>query len=136
MILKYSMLLASHHGDLKSEGHLSRATFDSRVLHSWSRSMRCTPISHLHTIPISPHHLVMRTTNAYGIQWPTLDIAIILVIVYHLVANQFKDYTINLSLSIKVILRTSSQYKSLLEDVTLWWKRSNNFYYWLIHIYL
>ena len=40
---KYSELLANHHGDLRSEEYLypypSRATFDSRILCSWSHSV-------------------------------------------------------------------------------------------------
>ena len=97
---------------------------------------RYTPISHLYAIPVSSYHLVTRTTNAYGTQWLTVNITIILIIAYCLVANQFKDYTINPLLSIKVVLRTSSQYRSSLEDVTLWWKISYNFYYWsIIYIY-
>ena len=96
----------------------------------------CTPISHLHAIPVSPHYLITKTINAYGTQWPALDIAIILVIAYRLVVNQFKNYAINSLLSIKVVLRTLSQYRSLLQDVILWWKKSNNFYYLSIHIYL
>ena len=96
----------------------------------------CTPTSHLHAISVSLYYLVSRTTNVYGTQRPILDIAIILVIVYHLVMNQFKDYAINFFLSIKVVLKTSSQYRSSLEDVSLWWKIPNNFYYLSIHIYL
>ena len=47
----------------------------------------CTLTFHLYAITVSPHSLVKRTTNSYSTQWPTLDIAIILVIAYHLVAN-------------------------------------------------
>ena len=97
---------------------------------------QCTLTSHLYAIPVSLYYLVTRTINAYGTQWPTLDIAIVLVIAYHLITNQFKDYTINPLLLIKVILRTSSQYRSSLGDVILWWIRSNNFYYLSIHIQL
>ena len=85
---------------------------------------RCTLISHLYVILVSLHYLVMRIINVYSTQRPTLDIAIVLVIVYHLVANQFKDYAINPLLSIKVVLRTSSQYRSSLEDVSLSWNMS------------
>ena len=49
---------------------------------------------------MSPHYLVMKTTNIYGIQRSTLDIAIVLVIAYRLVTNIFKDLTTNLPLSI------------------------------------
>ena len=74
---KYSELLVSHHGDLSLKGHLylypSWATFDSRVLSSWSRSMRCTPTSHLYIIPVSPHLLITRITNTYDTQRSTLD---------------------------------------------------------------
>ena len=94
-IPKYNELLASHCGDLRSEGHLYsylfRVTFDSRVLQSWSRSVKYTPIFYLHAIPVSSCFLVKRTTNLYGTQWPTLDMFIVLVIAYHLVANSFKD---------------------------------------------
>ena len=94
-ISKHSELFASHHGDLRSERYLYpyplQATFDSRVLHSWSRLVRCTSTSHLYVISVSPHFLVKRTTNPYGIQWSILDIAIILIIAYHLVVNKFKD---------------------------------------------
>ena len=121
--LKHSELLASHYGDLKSKGHLYPypfgVTLDSRVLQSWSRSVKCTSTFHLHTIPVSPYYLVMRTTNAYGKQRPILGITIILVIAYHLITNQFKDYAINPLLSIKEVLRTSSQHRSSLEDVIL-----------------
>ena len=121
---KHSELLASLHGDLRSEGHLYPypfgVTLDSIMLWSWSHSVKCTSTYHLHAIPMSLHYLVTRTTNAYGIQRPTFDIAIILVIAYHLVVNQFKDYMKNSSLLIKVVLRTSSQHRSLSEDVTLW----------------
>ena len=111
LALKYSELLANHLDNLRSERHLypypSRAILDSRVLYNWSLQWWCTPTSHLHAIPVSPYHLVTRTTNVYGTQWPTLDIALVLVIAYRLVTNQFKDYVINPLLSIKVILRTS-----------------------------
>ena len=74
---KHSELLASHRGDLRSEGHLypypSRATLDSRVLSSWSHSVRCTPTSHLHTIPVSSHSLIKRTINVHDTQWSILD---------------------------------------------------------------
>ena len=43
LIPKYSELLASHHGDLRSEGYLnpypSWAILDNRVLYSWSVTM-------------------------------------------------------------------------------------------------
>ena len=52
---------------------------------------RCILTSHLYAIPVSPHSLVKRTTNPYGTQWPPLDITIVLLIAYHLVANMFKD---------------------------------------------
>ena len=52
---KHNELLASHHGDLRSEGYLYpypfRVILDSRVLQSWSRSVKHTPIFHLHAIP-------------------------------------------------------------------------------------
>ena len=64
--------------------------------------VRCkyTPIFHLYTITVSLYSLVKRITNSYGTQRPILDITIILVIAYHLVANIFKDLTINLLLLI------------------------------------
>ena len=92
---KYSKLLASHCGDLRSEGHLYPylfgVTLDSRVLQSWSYSIKYTLTFHLHAIPTSPRSLVKRTTNLYGTQRPTLDISIILVIAYHLIMNSFED---------------------------------------------
>ena len=109
-ILKYSELLASHHGDLISEGHLypcpSQATLTVECSIVNHIQWWCTLISHLHTVPVSPHYLFTRTTNVYGTQWSILDIGIILVIVYRLVSNQFKDYTINLLLLIKIVLKT------------------------------
>jgi hypothetical protein len=64
---KYSELPASHRGSLRSKGYLYpypiRVTLDSRVLRSWSRSVKCTPTFHPHTIHMSPHALVKRTTN-------------------------------------------------------------------------
>ena len=92
---KHSELLASHRGDLRLEGHLYsyrfRITFDSRVLRSWSHSVKYTPIFHLHAIQVSPCSLVKRIINLYDTQWSTLDMSIILVITYHLVVNSFKD---------------------------------------------
>ena len=92
---KHSELLVSHRGDFRSEGYLYlcpfRLTLDSRVLQSWSRSLKYTPTFHLHAILASPYSLVKRITNLYSTQWPILDISIILVIAYHLVANSFKD---------------------------------------------
>ena len=93
---KYSELLASHRDNLRSEGYLylylSQATLDSKVLSNWLCSVRYTPTSYLYTILLSPHSLVKRTTNIYGAQRPILDIAIALIIVYHLVMNlRFKD---------------------------------------------
>ena len=82
---KYSELLASHRGDLRSEGHLypypSRAILDSRVLRKWSRSVKCTPTNHPYAISVSPYVLVKRITNQYGIQRPTLNAIIILIII-------------------------------------------------------
>ena len=90
---KHSELLVSHHGDLRSEGYLYPyplwATLDSRVLHSWSYSVRYTHTSHLYTIPVSSYSLVKRTTNSYGIQQLTFDIDIVFVIAYHLITNKF-----------------------------------------------
>ena len=69
LIPKHSELLVSHCGDLRLEGYLypypSWATIDSRVLSSRSHSVRCTPTSHLHAIPVSPCSLVKRTTNLW-----------------------------------------------------------------------
>ena len=76
-ISKHNKLLASHHGDLRLVEYWYPyplwATLDSRVLHSWSCSIRHTPTSHLYAIPVSSHYLIMRTINAYGSQWPTLN---------------------------------------------------------------
>ena len=66
----------------------SWVTFDSRVFSSWSRSVRYTPTSHLHTMLVSLHSIIKRTTNPNSTQWPTLDIAIILIIAYHLALNE------------------------------------------------
>ena len=76
---------------------------------------------------VSSYSLVKRTTNSYDIQQPTLDIAIILVIAYHLVANIFKDLTINLLLSINHSIKkfiTTQEFKD--EQFVI--KISNNFY--------
>ena len=92
---KHNELLVSHHGDLRSEGYLYPypfgVTLDSRVLQSWSHSVKCTLIFYLHAIPASLCFLIKRITNLYGTQWPTLNISIILVIAYYLIANSFKD---------------------------------------------
>ena len=97
---KYSEFLASHYGDLRSErysySYVSRAAFDSRMLASESLiQWRCILTSHLYAIPVSPHSLVKRTTNPYGTQWPSLDKCHHSVMTYNLVANLFKNYTIN-----------------------------------------
>ena len=55
----------------------------------------CTPTSHLYAIPVSPHSLVKRITNLYGIQRRTLDKHHHPLMAYHLVANIFKNYSIN-----------------------------------------
>ena len=93
---KYSELLSSHLGDLKSKRHLclypSWSTLDSRVLRKLvTTQWRCTPTSYLYVISVSSYSLVKRTINPYGTQRPTLDITIVLLIMYHLVANKFKD---------------------------------------------
>ena len=93
---KHSELFVSYHDDLRSERYLYLyllwATLHSRVFSNWSRSVRYTPTSHLHTMPISLHSLVKRKINVHGAQRPILDIAIILIIVYHLVMNlKFTD---------------------------------------------
>ena len=74
---KYSELLASHYSNLRSEGHLcpypSRATLDSRVLHSLiTVQWWCTLTSHLYTISMSPYFLVTKI-SPYGTQWFILD---------------------------------------------------------------
>ena len=87
----------------------------------------CTPTFHLHAIIVSSHSLVKRTINLYGIQRSTLDIAIVLVIVYRLVANIFKDLTINPLLSINNSPKdfiTIQEFK----DGQFVIKISNNFY--------
>ena len=92
---KHSEFLASHCGDLRLKKYLYlypfKVTLDSRVLWSWSHSVKYTPTFHLHAIPASPRSLIKRTTNLYGTQRLTLDMSIILVIAYHLVMNSFKD---------------------------------------------
>ena len=88
---------------------------------------KCTPTFYLHAIIVSSHSLVKRTINLYGIQRPTLDIAIVLVIVYRLVANIFKDLTINPLLSINNSPKdfiTIQEFK----DGQFVIKISNNFY--------
>ena len=87
----------------------------------------CTPIFHLYAITVSPHSLVKRITNSYGTQRPTLDIVIILVITYHLIANIFKDLMINPLLSINYSLKdfiTTQEFK----DGQFVMKMPNNFY--------
>ena len=124
LIPKYSELLVSHRGNLKSEGYLypypSRATLDNRVLRSWSHSV--TIYSYI------SHSCHTNISILFGYEdnqriWHTITYTW-----YHyhlsnsdrLVTNQFKDYAINPSLSIKIVQKTSSQYKSSLEDVILW----------------
>ena len=58
------------------------------------------PIFYLYAITVSPHSLVKRITNSYGMQQPILDNAIIILITYHLIVNIFKDLTTNPLLSI------------------------------------
>ena len=76
---------------------------------------------------MSSHFLIKRTTNSYGTQRPILDIAIILVIAYHLVMNIFKDLTINPLLSINyspkdfITIQEFQNYQFVI-------KISNNFY--------
>ena len=77
-VAKCSELLASHRGSLRSEGHLYPypigANLDSRNSSGVGHvQCRCTITSHLYAIPVSPHSLVMRTTNPYGTQRPMLD---------------------------------------------------------------
>ena len=67
LVPKHSELLASHHGDLRLEGHLYSypfgVTLDSRVLWNWSRSVKYTPTFYLYAISASPCSLFKRMTN-------------------------------------------------------------------------
>ena len=87
-----------------------------------------TPIFYLYVIIVSLYSLIKRTTNSYGTHRPMLDIAIILVIAYYLVANNFKDLTINPSLSINIYslkdFITTQEFKG--DQFVM--KLSNNFY--------
>ena len=105
LVSKHSELLASHYGDLRTEGYLcpytSRAALDSRVFNRWvTCSVTISPTSHLYAIPVSPYSLVKRTTNLYGTQRLSLDKHHHPLTMYHLVANIFKNYMINSLLSI------------------------------------
>ena len=89
--------------------------------------MRMYSYIHLHDITVSPHSLVKRTINLYGTQQSILDIAIVLVIAYRLVANIFKDLTINPPLSINYSPKdfiTTQKFK----DDQFVMKMLNNFY--------
>ena len=88
----------------------------------------CTPTFHLHAIIVSPHSLIKRTTNSYAVQRPTLDIAIVLVITYHLVANNFKDLMINPPLSINIYSLKNFITIQEFKDGQFVMKISNNFY--------
>ena len=61
-------------------------------------------------------------------QQPTLDIAIILVIAYHLVANNFKDLMINLPLSINIYSPKDFITTQEFKDDQFVMKILNNFY--------
>ena len=88
----------------------------------------CTPTFYLHAITISPHSLIKRIKNSYGTQRPTLNIAIILVIAYHLVANNFKDLTINPPLSINIYSPKDFIVIQKFKDDQFVMKMPNNFY--------
>ena len=119
-------MLTSHHGGFKLEGHLypypSRATLDSKIPPighvQWDILLYLIymPYQYLRTTWLWEQPIYMVHNDLY------LIIAIVLVIAYRLVVNQFKDYMINFFLSIKVVLKTSSQYRSSLENIILWWK--------------
>ena len=97
------------------------------MLGTWYIRSEYTSTFYLHAITVSPHSLVKRTTNSYDIQRPTLDITIILVIAYRLVANIFKDLTTNPPLLINNSPKnfiTTQEFK----DDQLVMKISNNFY--------
>ena len=87
-----------------------------------------TSTFYLHVITVSPHSLVKRTTNSYGTQRPTLDIAIILVIAYYLVANYFKDLTTNPPLSINIYSPKEFITTQKFQDGPFVMKILNNFY--------
>ena len=102
---KYSELLVSHYGDLRTEGYLypciSWAALDSRTLSRWvTSSVMMYPYISPYAIPVSSHSWVKRTTNPYSIQRPSLDKRYHPVMIYHLITNMFNNYMINSSLSI------------------------------------
>ena len=78
---KYSELLISHRGSLRSKGHLypypSRdySLAEERIANGHCSVWRTIhpPVCHASVIPW--HSLVKRTTNQHNIQWPTLDIS-------------------------------------------------------------
>ena len=93
---KYNELLISHRSGLRS----LRDTY-IHILHELLLTVECsthshvlwecTPTFHLHAIIVSPYFLIKRTTNSYGTQRLIVNITIVLLITYHLVANIFKD---------------------------------------------
>ena len=106
-ISKHSELLASHRSDLRSKRYLclysSRAAFDSRALCRWvTYPWQYTPTSHLYAILVSLHSLIIRTANQYGTPKFTLNKHHCPLIMYHLIMNIFKSYSINSPLSIVI----------------------------------
>ena len=77
---KYSELLISHRGSLRSEGHIypypayDHSLAEEVIAHV---TVQCSvPYTHLYVMPVSTpwHSLVKRTTNQQDTQRPTLDV--------------------------------------------------------------